>query len=447
MRIAISIIGVLLLAGCGTDLPTATLPVADVSDPVADVPGEGAGAAIPPHISDEPFAFADAGSIANATWGVAVRIGGTEDAFVVFGSSFAIDESRLVTNAHVVDAAVELFGLLEQDMELVAVQHETRAYCPIDEMYVHPDYDPERILSTPDMGVLVVDCNLPTAVPVADDQTLYDLALLDDVSLCGFPGDVTLVDIALGSSRPRATCLTGTITGFRPFNLNEATTPQNAAIVQHDIQTSGGTSGGPVFDQLGRVVAINSAGTTDPTASNRFAIRIDEVWPFLDDIESGLVAPVELVTATFGECPNRSYWNNTYSFGFDPPSGFDGPFPDDNPSSFELWSADFVFDELLGINIGVQTAYSNLDSWIAQWIQVKADHDILIDNEDIVTLSGTRGTMLVWLSPGSFVDFYWIELWSIHDGLRYRFQALMTPGDFVSFGPSVRASFRSVCVE
>lgn len=442
----------LLPSGCGTNLPVATLPVEGVPDPEA--PGTvsiddevSTGAPVPPVVVDEPLA--DPASIANATWGVAVRASADgEDVFLVFGSSFAIDESHLVTNAHVVEGAAELFALLEPDMELVVVQHESRVYCPIEEMYIHPDYDPERFLSTPDVGVLTVDCNLPTLVPVADDETLYSLALLDDVSLCGFPGDVTLVDMELGSTRPRATCLTGNITGFRPFNLNDATTALNTAIIQHDIQTSGGTSGGPIFDRLGRVVAINSAGTTDPTASNRFAIRIDQVWAFLGDIEAGLVAPVDLVPTPFVECPNRSYWNNSYSFGFDPPSEFDGPFADDSPSAGDLFAVDFVFDDLLEIDIGVATAFGTLDSWIDGWVQSLSDGgNILLDLQDIVMPSGVDGTMLEWRWPGSFIDVYSIEFWSVHNGLQYRFWAFMTPSDFVSFGPSVRASFRSVCIE
>jgi len=260
-----------LLSGCGTDLLDENSPVEGDVDTPAESPGtdssndqNDAGAPAPPDVVEEPVS--DVERIANATWGVAVRAAANgEGVFLVFGSSFAVDESHLVTNAHVVEGAAELFAFLEPDMDLVVVQHESRAYCPIDDMYIHPDYESERFLSTPDVAVIVVDCTLPTLVPSADVQTLQDLAILDEVSMCGFPGDVTLADIELGSTRPRATCLTGNITGLRPFNLNETTTSQNTAVVQHDIQTSAGTSGGPIFDEHGRVIAINSAGTTDAT--------------------------------------------------------------------------------------------------------------------------------------------------------------------------------------
>lgn len=432
-----------IIPACGTNAPAGSPPEAESPDDDSPLPGT----PTPLEMNQDPVA--DSAAVANATWGVAV--GGTvdsHDVFLVFGSSFAIDQSRLVTNAHVVEAAAELFGLLQAGMELVVVQHETRVYCGIDEMYVHPEYDPARPLSTPDVGIIEVDCVLPSTIVLADDATLYDLALLDDVSLCGFPGDVTLLDIELGSSRPRATCLTGSITGLRPFDLNEPTTPLNASVIQHDIQTSRGTSGGPVFDSLGRVVAINSAGTTDSTASNRFAIRVDQVRPFVAEIDLGLISPVPLAPATFTRCADRAYWNRTYSFGFDPPPGFDGPFPDDNPSASDLFAVDFVFDELLQIEISVDTALFTLDSWIDAWVEVRTDDgEILLDVEEILMPSGVEATRLEWLTPGINYDFYLIELWSVRSGLVYQFWALMTPGDFLNFGNSIRASFRSACIE
>ena len=44
----------------------------------------------------------------------------------------------------------------------------------------------------------------------------------------------------------------------------------------------------------GRIVALNFAGTTDESASNRFAIRIDVVQRFLQQIDGGEVLPVSL---------------------------------------------------------------------------------------------------------------------------------------------------------
>jgi hypothetical protein len=503
----------MLMAGCGNRLPTTGPPIEDGITPACESPsGDGTepeddtGATTPAPVEEPPAnsgettpapvdePLADSGSIVGATWGVAVRDHAEgQDVFLVFGSSFAIDEARLVTNAHVVDAAVEVLGLMEPSMELVVVQHETRVYCPLAEMYVHPDYDAAHFLSTPDLGVLIPDCILPTSAPVAGNEVLYDLALLDNVSLCGFPGDVTAVDIEMGSSRPRATCLTGSITGFRPFDFDEATTPLNASVIQHDIQTSAGTSGGPLFDEWGRVIAVNSAATTDPTASNRYAIRIDEVWGFLADIEEGLLGPVDTAPVTlcgpgcdycwFGTeyenncpldwcndgdcdcgcqfsdtdcggtcpttyCPSRAYWNSTYSFGYNPPLGFNGPYLDDNPSAINIFSVDFVFDELLHIDIDVATGIGTLDTWVNGWVQIRSETgNVLLGLEDIVMPSGVEATMLEWRSPGSFIDCYWIELWSIRNGLRYSFTALMTPSDFMNFGGTIRAAFRSVCVE
>lgn len=431
--------------------PVAPPAESDASPPVFDpVPidmtdaNDGAGDSTSVTLGEDPIA--DPSSIADATWGVAarVRVDG-DDFFLVVGSSFVVDEGRLVTNAHVIEAALELLPDLDPEMDLVVVQHESKTYCPIKEWYIHPDYDTVNSLSTPDLGVVLVDCELPSAVPVADIGELHDLTLLQDVTLCGFPGDVTLLDLSLGSTRPRATCLTGNITGFRPFDLNQATTPLNTAIIQHDIQTSGGTSGGPIFDKSGRVVAINSAGTTDPTASNRFAIRVDSVWPLLSDIDAGRIAPVDLTAA---KCLNTEYWNRTYSFGFDPPSGFSGPFKGSTLFEDELFSVEYVFDDLLKIEVGVLEAFGTLDTWVDTWVATASDENfLLLDNKTILMPSGIEAVRLEWRRETMFSLFYSIELWSVQDGFLYYFRAFMSPTDFANLGNAVRTSLNSACVE
>ena len=155
--------------------------------------------------------------------------------------------------------------------------------------------------------------------------------------------------------------MTGRITALRPFDPSDPDTPTNTLLIQHDIQASGGTSGSAIVDKAGQVIAVNNAGTTDESASNRFAIRADLVRVFLADIDAGHVEPLTIDrTGTnrgnqppAATCPAASWHSQAFGFGFNPPTGFFGPVADDNPDADDLFARDFVFDELLQIDINV----------------------------------------------------------------------------------------------
>ena len=50
------------------------------------------------------------------------------------GTSFAVDSDRLVTNAHVIDAVLELAGQFDPSVKFAVVQHETGTYFLIERM-------------------------------------------------------------------------------------------------------------------------------------------------------------------------------------------------------------------------------------------------------------------------------------------------------------------------
>ena len=79
-------------------------------------------------------------------------------------------------------------------------------------------------------------------------------------------------------------------------------TSANSKIVQHNLDLSPGTSGSPIFDRYGWVIAVNNAGTSAlgidihtgeltriPTGNIGFGIRVDEVWDFIDELDQNVV--------------------------------------------------------------------------------------------------------------------------------------------------------------
>lgn len=276
------LVSMVFLAGCNS-MPSA--PSAEMSDNISGQPdGDQAGEVGLPISSHD---VVDA--VLGATWQVIAY----NSASVSFATAFAVDSVLLASNAHVVQGVADI--LAAPDGVAVAVQHETGDIVYIVDMWIHADYDGE-LATSPDVGVFEVDATLPVTLDLASDSALQDLGIFDEVSLCGFPFDVTLaIDIPAieeGEFRPRATCLNCEISSLRPFDASEAATPENTQLIQYAIATTEGTSGSALFDEFGRVVAINAGGTVDEAGLNRFAARADTLRDLLNLIDSGFVDPV-----------------------------------------------------------------------------------------------------------------------------------------------------------
>lgn len=244
---------------------------------------------IPPREPDDP-PIVDA--VLEATW--LVLFG--NDSSLGTATAFGVDGRTLATNAHVVDGIADAFCGVNPFAGVV--QHETGAIRTITRVWVHPDYLSGSPVPTADVGILEVDEPIPASLELADDRSLQELAVFDEVSLCGFPGDVTFgIDIGglfTGEFRPRATCLTGTISALRPFDAGEASTPANTQLIQYDLPVAPGTSGSAAFDSLGRVVGVNSFGFSNTGGDFNFAIRGDVLLDLIQKVDDGSLDPVDL---------------------------------------------------------------------------------------------------------------------------------------------------------
>lgn len=217
----------------------------------------------------------DAADIAAAARGVVrVVIMGTdgERVFPVsHGTGFAITPTRIVTNAHVVREA------LQDDTLRIAI--------------VPPDGDGAdyaRILSVSSIKDLAVleatgTMRLP-ALTIAGSAASDG----DEVSAVGYPMNV---DRAQGLDlsdlfRPQPPVKSrGFVSGTRPS--------RDFDTVLHTAAIARGNSGGPLLDGCGRVVGVNSFGTTSEDASDAefsFAVSTRELLPFLKS--AGIEPPV-----------------------------------------------------------------------------------------------------------------------------------------------------------
>ncbi len=166
-------------------------------------------------------------------------------------TAFAVRPDLLATNAHCVVAMERRQAI---GATYFALPNGARGqHVPVAQMWRHPGYLPEGEHPSPDVGIVQIQGVAPVTVTLASMPQIHQTRVGDDVYVYGFPGD--LADV----SAPVATITNGVIGRMVAFDGTGADF-EHAQLIQHSAFTSPGTSGSPVFNRDGVVVAIN-AGT------------------------------------------------------------------------------------------------------------------------------------------------------------------------------------------
>jgi S1-C subfamily serine protease len=199
-----------------------------------------------------------------------------------FCSAFAVAANRLVTNAHCVALGEEYRqrggALWVIQNGHPQVRYEVKSLRRVEGFRPHAD----RI--TPDVGWLGVEGKLPQTTTLAPRGEYEGLASGDVIYSYGFPG--RLSDVA----SPEATFVEGVIGRITTLDGRVAAVG-DTRLIQHSAFTSGGTSGSPIFDGEGHVVAVNTGGYmeagggegTRPLPGYNFAMRVDLVEDLLKE--------------------------------------------------------------------------------------------------------------------------------------------------------------------
>ena len=230
--------------------------------------------------------------------------------FSFIGTGFAVESSTLVTNGHVIDGLLdwndsietynrtngtELWGSWVVVQNLTTVLRYEQNFFSIEYFAYHDQWD-SNDLNSPDVGILTIWSGgyIARRATLATSSEARRLRVGAPIATLGFPGELE-GDSDLEDLYPIATFKEGTISALRPrFEGQSYTAPRDTYIVQHNLDISGGTSGSPIFDALGRVVAINNAdisywvdiGDTQARITQTalgFGIRADKIHEVLDD--------------------------------------------------------------------------------------------------------------------------------------------------------------------
>ena len=219
---------------------------------------------------------------------------------VLVGTGFnAHYTNALWTNAHVVQAVektLELDILAGRNPEAIAFRSGSTysgrdLYVIPDPGFIHPAYDStEAVGDTPDVGVFFLDDHVSEqGLSILPREHVDGLRIGQPIATFGFPGELRFTG-GDDDGRVTATFKDGTISALRLRGSGDA----EHVSVQYNFNATGGTSGSPVFDQEGWVVAVNFSGIEtrvidtdgDPVriglGSLDFGMRVDALWDFIE---------------------------------------------------------------------------------------------------------------------------------------------------------------------
>jgi len=177
-----------------------------------------------------------------------------------FCTAFAVKPDKLVTNAHCV-AVAEDYKRHGGAIWVVQNGHPEVRY-RIARMKRIAGFAVGAGGITPDVGWLKLEePALKSMVSLAGAPEYQALGTGDPMYTYGFPG--RLADV----SAPEATFVEGVVGRITTLDGRSGDV-QQTRLIQHSAFTSGGTSGSPIFNAVGHVVAVNTGGYAESSVSD-----------------------------------------------------------------------------------------------------------------------------------------------------------------------------------
>lgn len=223
----------------------------------------------------------------------------TGEVYYATGSAFGVGKAGeptdvFVTNTHVVqglyytesgatvDAPAVSVWILKNDMAWNPVTGlDTSQAIPCTVLYassgMYPDYAVLRAGEAPEGRV---------ALPLLADDA--DVAVGDSVYALGYPGSSDETEEGNYGSSLVADVEDVTVTSGVVSRFSECSSLGNTRLIQHDAQINHGNSGGPLIDESGAVIGINTYGiggdASTGDVNSYYSVRISYVRDKLDEL-------------------------------------------------------------------------------------------------------------------------------------------------------------------
>ncbi|MFH1740306.1 MAG: trypsin-like peptidase domain-containing protein [bacterium] len=228
------------------------------------------------------------------------------------GTGFAIADNAICTNYHVASAASANFQNFKPEVRpaFVAIKADGRPtgqdmyYLAVNETdryaqgWPHPEYDGSTLSA--DVAVVLLHPEekkiFPAVATLIGMKEAKEINIGDEIATIGYPGEL---EVSYNPSDILAipTLKIGTVSALRPYKTEYlSANPMGRVsnkLIQHNFDTTGGTSGSPIFNRRGEIVAVNHAMVLPGTGSLGFGVRADEVRHVMQalSVEAGLPFP------------------------------------------------------------------------------------------------------------------------------------------------------------
>ena len=170
---------------------------------------------------------------------------------------------------------------------------------PVTYVQIHRDFGLANTKYDPDVAVLTIQGEHDCFFPLAKTPTLHSLKAGEPVAFLGFPMEKLSRD-NVNVDNPVASMQSGIIVAVSDFEMKDAGKEGNH-LIRHNLPSTGGASGSPIFNKNGEVIALLFAGNVigqvtkngmierAPSAAQiNFAVRVD--------LLKGMGEPVEIQT-------------------------------------------------------------------------------------------------------------------------------------------------------